>query len=514
MASGHARLKKALVLRDALAHELGLDLAVVMRGLSTVEDTMTAELAMADGNYLAQLESLCRGDAALLTGADQVVRAACQTVKLAPRYAQYLSLILFAHWQKCRSTDEGAFLERLNAFLTEWAQNNRSETISPFTADDLQFAAFWMATGSGKTHVLHACIAMLHAAGTWDRTILITPSENLSRQHADKLRETKAFDVFAYPMDGDASSLGRLHPDTVIVVDINKLAETKKGDGVTIPTSVFRDGRNLVFVDEGHKGQRSEESVWKKLQSDLAGIGDSQSDHRGMLIEFSATFGQVAEAEATFGRYAKAIMLDYAYDRFHADLYGKDFWNVKLDGHQETTEEVQHTTLTAALIAYWYQLASFGKSGVQKQIKDRGLRVAKPLWVLLGLSVIGGKNAGDQEQTSECTGLAGVDHARGGFLHRSCGGGARASRHARDLQHGSGQPIHLGRLHQGAGRARDQNQHGWKGGLARQRLRRAPVADHQIRGGLPTGLRQRVRGPRRDRTISEFLQQPPPAFIA
>ena len=401
MASGHARLKKALVLRDALAHELGLDLAVVMHGLSTVEHTMTAELAMADGNYLAQLESLCRGDAALLTEADQVVRAACQTVKLAPRYAQYLSLILFAHWQKCRSTDKGAFLERLNAFLTEWAQNNRSETISPFTADDLQFAAFWMATASGKTHVLHACIAMQHAAGTWDRTILITPSENLSRQHADKLRETKAFDVFAYPIDGDASSLGRLHPDTVIVVDIDKLAETKKGDGVTIPTSVFRDGRNLVFVDEGHKGQRSEESVWKKLQSDLAGIGDSQPDHRGMLIEFSATFGQVAEAEATFGRYAKAIMLDYAYDRFHADLYGKDFWIVKLDGHQETTGEIQHTTLTAALISYWYQLSSFGKSDIQKQIKDRGLRIAKPLWVLLGLSVIGGKNEGDKEQTSD-----------------------------------------------------------------------------------------------------------------
>ena len=88
-----------------------------------------------------------------------------------------------------------------------------------------------MATGSGKTHVLHACIAMLHGGETWDRTILITPSENLSRQHAEKLRETKAFDVFAYPMDGDASSLGRLHPSTVIVIDINKLAETKKGMG-------------------------------------------------------------------------------------------------------------------------------------------------------------------------------------------------------------------------------------------------------------------------------------------
>lgn len=401
MASGHARLKKALVLRDALAHELGVELDAVMRGLSMVEDTMTAKLAMADGNYLSTLESLCRGDATLLTDADEMVRAACQSVKLAPRYAQYLSLILFAHWQRSRSTDEGAFLERLNAFLADWAQKNRGETISEFTAVDLQFAAFWMATGSGKTHVLHACIAMLHVAETWDRTILITPSENLSRQHADKLRETKAFDVFAYPMDGDASSIGRLHPSTVIVIDINKLAETKKGDGVTIPTSVFRDGRNLVFVDEGHKGQRSEESVWKKLQSDLAGIGDSQPDHRGLLIEFSATFGQVAEAEATFGRYAKAIMLDYAYDRFHADLYGKDFWNVKLDGREETNEEIQHTTLTAALIAYWYQLSSFGKSAVQKEIKDRGLRVAKPLWVLLGLSVIGGKNEGDKQQTSD-----------------------------------------------------------------------------------------------------------------
>lgn len=54
-------------------------------------------------------------------------------------------------------------------------------------------------------------------------------------------------------MDGDASAMGRLPPDAVIVLDINKLA-TEKGDGVTVPTSAFADGRNLVFVDEGHKG--------------------------------------------------------------------------------------------------------------------------------------------------------------------------------------------------------------------------------------------------------------------
>lgn len=105
MAYGHARLKKALVLRDALAHELGLDLAVVMRGLSTVEDTMTAELAMADGNYLAQLESLCRGDAALLTEADQVVRAA---------YASIASLVQRRRCrERCQSCGEVSRMHEL-----------------------------------------------------------------------------------------------------------------------------------------------------------------------------------------------------------------------------------------------------------------------------------------------------------------------------------------------------------------------------------------------------------------
>ena len=58
-----------------------------------------------------------------------------------------------------------------------------------------------------------------------------------------------------------------------------------------------------------------------------------------------------------------------------------------------------------------------------------------------------------------CLGMASVDHAGGRLLHRSCGGGVGTSRHARDIQHGSGQPVHVHRLHQGAGRPRDQDQH-------------------------------------------------------
>lgn len=52
----------------------------------------------------------------------------------------------------------------------------------------------------------------------------------------------------------------------------------------------------------------------------------------------------------------------------------------------------------------------------------------------------------------------------------------------------SGQPVHLDRVHQGAGRPQDQDQHGWQGRMARQCFRRAPVADHQIQKNRPAGL--------------------------
>jgi len=61
---------------------------------------------------------------------------------------------------------------------------------------------------------------------------------------------------------------------------------------------------------------------------------------------------------------------------------------------------------------------------------------------------------------------------------------------------------------------------------ARQRLRRTPLAHHQIEGGLPAGPCQRLGSPRRDWPMSRRLfsrtsgvhrlrlQQPSPAFIA
>lgn len=398
--SGHARLKAALVLRDALAAELGVALPAAMAQLRTVESNIGAAHGLADGKYLEALSSVCRGDGAHLSALDAELRQACAEVSFAPRYAQYLALMLFAHWVHAKLDDAPAFLVRLNAYLA--AHKPKGEDVSEFVEADLQLAAFWMATAAGKTHVLHACLALLAKRQPWDRLIIITPSESLTRQHADKLRELSSLEVFAYPMDGDASSMGRLSPEAVIVLDINKLATEKKGDGITVPTSVFADGRNLVFVDEGHKGLKTEASMWKALQADLAGIDAPMAAHRGLLIEFSATFGQVAEGEHAFDRYAKAVILDYAYDRFHQDRYGKDFWHMRVQTIEEANAAAQRQTLTAALLAYWHQLASFRSAELAKAAAALKLRVAAPLWVLLGLSVIGSsKNEGDKLQTSD-----------------------------------------------------------------------------------------------------------------
>lgn len=72
--SGHARLKSALVLRDALAAELGLTLSASMAQLRTVEDNIGSVQALADGHYLNAMASVCTGDVAYLGELDSLVR--------------------------------------------------------------------------------------------------------------------------------------------------------------------------------------------------------------------------------------------------------------------------------------------------------------------------------------------------------------------------------------------------------------------------------------------------------
>ena len=98
------------------------------------------------------------------------------------------------------------------------------------------------------------------------------------------------------------------------------------------------------------------------------------------------------------------------------------------------------------------------------------------------------------------------------FCVETLRGRSRSPRQAGYLQHGSGQPVHRRGIHWRADQKRDRHQHGRQGRLARQRLRRAAVAQRQIRGGVSQSLRHRVRGARIDRALPRLLQSPPAAF--
>ena len=68
----------------------------------------------------------------------------------------------------------------------------------------------------------------------------------------------------------------------------------------------------------------------------------------------------------------------------------------------DAARAAQQQTLTAALLAFWHQVACFRSPAGRAAAAQLGLEVTPPLWVLLGLSVIGStRNEGDKEQTSD-----------------------------------------------------------------------------------------------------------------
>ena len=204
--------------------------------------------------------------------------------KITLRYFQFLSLLFAEIFLDNLKNRKIEFLYELNEFLNNYKQQHDIEIIDEFAEDDLKKLAFWMATGSGKTLIMHINYHQFFHYKPFnpDNIVLITPNEGLSKQHFEELEKSgvpcKLFGGGLSGLYGNATGQG------VLVLEITKLVEEKKGGGVTIPLDVF-EGRNLVFVDEGHKGKMAEEQKWKKLRDKLA--------EKGFTFEYSATFGQI-----------------------------------------------------------------------------------------------------------------------------------------------------------------------------------------------------------------------------
>ena len=293
------------------------------------------------------------------------------------KYFQYLSVLFAEIFLENYFNRRERFLNELNEFLKEFNRGNRTE-ISEFKEEDLKKIAFWMATGSGKTLIMHINYRQIlkYSKNGWDNIILITPNEGLSRQHYEELKLSGIpCKLYEGNLDGLKTKSGE-----VLVIDIHKLTKEKKGEGVTVDVSFF-DGKNLVFIDEGHKGQSSEEKKWKKLRETVG--------RDGFIFEYSATFGQViGKNRDLLEEYAKAIIFDYSYKYFYTDGYGKDFYvyNVKTEGKKrEYSDRQQELLLTAGLFSFYEQLFVFEEKG--KELKE--FNIEKPLWIFVGSKVTG-----------------------------------------------------------------------------------------------------------------------------
>ena len=289
------------------------------------------------------------------------------------RYFQYLAALCAEIYLDGLFNVREKMLASINRFVDSRNSNREaSDRLARFDGSDLTKLAFWMATGSGKTLLMHINYRqyMRYCNSKPDSVLLITPNEGLTQQHLVELADSG---IPASRFDLDQGGLLSNAPGEVKATEITKLVLEKRGEGESVPVEAF-DGDNLVFVDEGHKGSGGE--AWRAVRDALG--------EKGFTFEYSATFGQAltaASRDALTAEYGKAIAFDYSYRYFYDDGYGKDFHILNL--HEDKTGEQTDKLLLANMLSFYEQQLVFERRADELSAYN----LDKPLWVFVGSSV-------------------------------------------------------------------------------------------------------------------------------
>jgi len=290
------------------------------------------------------------------------------------RYFQYLAVLFAEIFLDRYFNHRKKLLADLNRFVAKRNANKDLGEIrdTEFGEGDLAKLAFWMATGSGKTLIMHINYRQFlhYNNGELDNILLITSNEGLTEQH---MEEMKVSGIPCERFNLEESGLRLGDKNTVRVIEITKLVEEKRGGGISVPVEAF-EGNNLIFVDEGHKGSGGQ--AWRSYRDRLG--------QTGFTFEYSATFGQALNAtkkDKLTEEYGKAIVFDYSYKYFHGDGFGKDFHILNLK--QETGEEKTQKLLLGNLLSFYEQQRCYN----EQADKIRPYNLAKPLWVFVGSTV-------------------------------------------------------------------------------------------------------------------------------
>ena len=293
------------------------------------------------------------------------------------KYFQYLALLFSEIYLDRYFRDPRALLAELNVQVAAYnADKSEADQIAPFDEateawPQLNKLAFWMATGSGKTLLMHANILQYQHALTQhgrmreqNRILLLTPNEGLSQQH---LREFEAAGIDAELFNKNGRRL--FSWQAVEILEVTRLRD-EMGDR-TIAIDAF-EGNNLVLVDEGHRGASGgEEGAWMRFRNALC--------EKGFSFEYSATFGQAVKGSPKLTElYAKSTLFDYSYRYFYGDGFGKDYQILNLDeGTQQNHLELY---LVACLLSFFQQQRLYREqSGT-----FRPFNIEIPLWIFVG----------------------------------------------------------------------------------------------------------------------------------
>ena len=298
------------------------------------------------------------------------------------KYFQYLTLLFTEVYLDRYFRDQDNLLDVLNFHVAAYNPGKgKADQVALFERPDLSKLAFWNATGSGKSLIMHVNIKQFehyrdkHAKGRdYNRIILITPNEGLSRQHEEEFHLSgMQAEIF------DKESMGLFRGKNIEILDINKLKE--EGKEKTISVDAF-EANNLVLIDEGHRGASG--INWRDMRKRLAA--------EGFTFEYSATFGQSIKGKKDLEQeYAKAILFDYSYRYFYADGFGKDYRILNLA--EDNDEDIRKLYLTACLMSFYQQL-----SVQQKKHKAyRAYNIEKPLCIFVGSKVSSVRNVAGRQ---------------------------------------------------------------------------------------------------------------------
>ena len=291
------------------------------------------------------------------------------------RYYQYISVLLTEY--VLDQYDKDNFVSEFDKYVKEVFWQVSDKDILPYNnPDEFGKLAYWMATGSGKTFVLHInYLQYIQYFGTesFDNAILISPNHQVAEQN---LKELQKSNINSCMLGENISNENQI----LQVVSISSLKEGETGEN-TFDVNEF-GSNNVIFVDEGHKGlssNKTNSSGWTSMRNALT--------ENGFAFEYSATFGSaLADSNNNqYAEYSRSILFDYSYGKFHEDQYGKDFNITNISTSEDLSEYIEDQKsewILTNFVAYYEKLCLFDKEEIVSKHN-----IEKPLLLFIGSTV-------------------------------------------------------------------------------------------------------------------------------